>query len=348
MLADEIDVVIGVDTHKYFHVAARVSPVGGVLDSVKVDATGLGYKQLYKFATANGTPRRVWAIEGTGSFGAGLTAFLQNRDEVVVEVERPGRPRPKRNAKTDELDAIRAARDVLSQQYLCQPRRRGNREAIRVLLATREAAVETRAKALCQLNHLIINAPETLRARLRDMTRGELIHTCVMMRRNERHSEEYNATVVSLRATARRFRDTNDEAKDLEEDLRKLLIVMAPPELLAEPGVGTVSAARFIAAWSHKERFRSEAAFASLAGVAPIPASSGLTVRNRLNRGGDRKLNRALHVVITNRLTYDERTKKYLAKRTAQGKSKAEVKRLLKRYLARHVFKILESWEPAA
>lgn len=284
----------------------------------------------------------MWAIEGTGSFGAGLAAFLLEQGEWVVEVDRPRRLPTRNGAKSDELDAVRAAREALSREHLAQPRRRGEREAIRVLLAARNGAISARTQAIALLKASIVSAPEGLRLHFRNMTTDERLVRAARLRTSAAQSLEHRATICALRSTARRALALEAEAADLESQL-ELLMKGAAPCLLAETGIGVISAAQILNAWSHPGRLRSEAAFAALAGVAPIPASSGQVVRYRLNRGGDRQLNRALHTIVVSRLAHHEETKSYAQRRIAEGKTPREVKRCLKRHLARRVFRLLET-----
>jgi transposase len=340
MLADPLDVVIGVDTHKDTHTAAVVSLTGAVLDHVTVPADPKGYRRLIAFADRH--QGRLWAIEGTGSFGAGLTTALLARSERVVEVDRPERPARRAGAKSDDIDAVRAARQVLAGQGVSDPRCRGQREAIRVLLATRAQAIDFRTRAISALHALVISAPTALRERLRGLPLGQLLRTSAALRASSRQSTEEFATVVAMRATAKRALACEREAAQLEAQLEQLVRQVAP-ELLALVGVGPVVAGQVIASWSHAGRFRSEAAFAKLGGVAPIEASSGMVVRHRLNRSGDRQLNRALHTIVLVRMRQDPATKTYVARRLAEGKSLREIKRCLKRYVARQLFRRLEA-----
>jgi transposase len=342
MLADRVDHVIGIDTHRDTHAVAVCSPSGGVVAETTIAADVFGYRRLLRFAATAAPARRVWAIEGTGSFGAGLTAFLLEQGEWVVEVDRPARPARRNGSKTDALDAARAAREALQRDHLAQPRRRGTREAIRVLLATRQGAVGARVQALSQLKALIVNAPEPLRQQLRTLRTSDQVRRCARLRTRLDQSAEQRSTVISLRSTAQRALALEVEAVRLENELRQLVCAVAPA-LLEEPGVGVISAAQLITAWSHHGRFRSDAAFASLAGAAPIPASSGQIVRYRLNRGGDRQLNRALHTIALSRLAHHTETKRYAARRAAEGKTPREIKRCLKRHLARRLFHVLEA-----
>jgi transposase len=222
-----------------------------------VAADASGYTRLLRFVRVQAPDRRVWAIEGTGGFGAGLTSFLLEQTEWVVEVDRPSRPARRDGAKSDQLDAARAAREALSRQHLAQPRRRGNREALRVLLATREGAILARTQAIGQLKGLIINAPDQLRQQLRQLTTNEQLSRCARLRTSPGHSTEYRATIIALRSTARRALALKAEAAELEAEL-ELLVHAVAPALLAEPGVGVITAAHLISAWSHPGRFRSD------------------------------------------------------------------------------------------
>jgi transposase len=211
-----------------------------------------------------------------------------------------------------------------------------------VLLATRQGAVLARTKAIAQLKALIVNAPESLRQRLRSLSTHAQLARCRRLRTSPSQSTEHRATIIALRSAARRALALEAEAAELESQL-DLLVAELAPTLLAEPGIGVISAAQILNAWSHPGRFRSEAAFASLAGAAPIPASSGQTVRHRLNRSGDRQLNRALHTIVLSRLAHHPETRAYAARRTAEGKTPREIKRCLKRHLARRLFRLLEA-----
>lgn len=343
MLADEADHVIGVDTHRDTHTAAAVATQTGVVgESKTTSADSLGHKRMLAFAEEHAPASRVWAIESTGSYGSGLTTYLLERGERVVEVDRPKRPARRSGAKSDHLDAIRAAKEALEREHPTQPRRRGEREAVRVLARTREGAVRARSRAICHLKALVVTAPEGLRSQLRRLDDRELVPRCARLRTGAQQSTEHRMTVKALRATARRVLALEAEAADLESDL-EVLISRICPAVLAEPGVGVFSAAELLNAWSHAGRLRSEAAFAMLGGAAPIPASSGQTVRHRLNRGGDRQLNRALHTITMSRLHHHPETQAYAARRAAEGRTPKEVKRCLKRFVARRMFRLLEA-----
>ena len=212
-----------------------------------------------------------------------------------------------------------------------------------MLLVTRAQAIEFRTRAIAALHALVVSAPDSLRGRLRGLTLGHLLDTCAALRGSARQDAEEFATTMALRATARRALACQNEAAELEDQLAALVRQVAPV-LLEQVGVGPVVAAQVIVSWSHRGRVRSEAAFAQLAGVAPIPASSGQTTgRHRLNHSGDRQLNRVLHTVVMVRIRQDPATKAYVARRTAEGKTTREIKRCLKRYVARQLFRQLES-----
>jgi transposase len=340
MLTDHVDVVIGVDTHKHTHTAAALNAAGAVLEQMTVPADPKGYRRLVAFGETHGQTR-LWAIEGTGSFGAGLTTVLLARKERVIEVDRPKRPARRAGAKSDDIDAVRAAREVLSGDRAGEPRCRGQREAIRVLLTTRAQAIEFRTRAIAALHALVVSAPDGLREQLRGLALGRLLDTCAALRGSTRQDAEQFATAMAMRATARRALACEREASELETQL-EALVRQVGPALLDQVGIGPVVAAQVIVSWSHRGRVRSEAAFAQLAGVAPVPASSGQTVRHRLNHSGDRQLNRALHTVVMVRMRQDPTTKAYVVRRLAEGKTTREIKRCLKRYVARQLFRQLE------
>jgi transposase len=344
MLAEFIDGVIGVDTHRDTLTAAAVTNLGGVLAQTTTSADAAGYQQLLDFACVQVPGRRLWAVEGVGSFGAGLAVVLQQRGEQVVEVGRPKRLAARTGAKSDALDAVRAAREALGQDRLAIPRRRGEREALGVLLTTRRCATLARVAAIGQLKALIVGAPEELRAELRGRSTSSQVASCATLRQRPTRSLEHRATVRALRATAQRIQLLQDEADQLQAELTVLVGAVAP-WLLEVPGVGPLSAAQVLVSWSHAGRFRSEAAFAALAGTNPIPASSGQVTRYRLNRGGDRQLNRALHTILLVRLRTDPDTRTYMARRTAEGKSRRDAKRCLRRVIARQLFRLLERYD---
>ena len=346
MLADQADHVFGIDTHRDSLSAAVLAAATAVVEGqITVAANERGYRQLLRFARENAPGRRAWAVEGTGSYGAGLAAFLQRQGELVLEVDRPRRPARRDRAKSDELDAIRAAREALSREHLAQPRLRGEREALRVLLATRDSAVRSKRAAILLLKALLVSAPPSLREGLRGLATREQLARAARLRISPTHSSEQRATTITLRASARRALALEEEALELQREIEPIVARIAPM-LMAEMGVGAIVAAQILCAYSHPGRIHSEAAFAALGGAAPVPASSGQTVRHRLNRSGDRQLNRALHTIVLCRMRDDPRTRAYTARRQAEGRSTREIKRCLKRYTARHLYRLLNSTLP--
>ena len=341
-LREVVDVVIGVDTHVLTHSAAVVDArTGGVLGEVTVEATAGGYTQLQAFADEH-APLRAWAIEGTGGHGAGLARHLARREEIVVELDRPERARRRNGTKSDPLDAIRAAREALSRARLGTPRGGGDRQALSVLLAARRSAVEAGTEAQRQLFSLVIAAPEPIRARFRGLKLPSMLRVAAALRVSPSWDTETTVTVTTLRSLARRARALAQEAAEHEKNI--LAIVRSwRPDLLEQPGIGPIVAATALCAWSHPGRIHSEAAFAMLAGAAPIPANSGqVTTRHRLNRYGDRQLNRALNTIALSRIRYDRATRDYVTRRTTEGKTSREIKRCLKRHIARDLFRTLE------
>jgi transposase len=344
MLADEVDYVIGVDTHRDQHtLAVVVAPTGAVVAQTVVRASGAGYARALRFASSHAGVR-AWAIEGAGHYGAGLARYLADRGETVLEVGRQARVERRLRGKDDPLDAIRAARTGLAAETLTLPRAGQRQEALRVLLLSRRSAVDVRRVALVQLRSVIVTAPEQLREE-QWLPVTKLIQRCSRFRRSGSRTPDQLAVVLALRSLARRIEAATAEAEELEREILKH-VRASVPELLHEPGVGPIVAAQLIVTWSHRDRIRSEAAFARLAGVAPLPASSGQTIRHRLSRGGDRQLNRALHTVVLHRRQHDAATRDYIARRVAEGKTTREATRVLKRYLARHLYRVMQNATP--
>jgi transposase len=347
MLAEQVDYVVGVDTHRDQHALAVVdAATGAVIAQTTAAASAHGYAQSLRFAAKHAAGARVWAIEGAGHYGAGLARYLAGRSETVLEVSRSLRGERRLRGKDDPLDAIRAARSAIAADTSTLPRAGQRQEALRLLLLARRSAVDVRRLALVQLRSVIVTAPDRLREELRPLPTGQLIRRCSHFRRSDSRTPDELAIVLVLRSLARRIVAATQEADELEQEIighvRALL-----PQLLDEPGVGPIVAAQLIVAWSHRGRVRSEAAFARLAGVAPLPASSGQTTRHRLSRGGDRQLNRALHTVILHRRQHDPATRDYIARRITDGKSSRDATRLLKRYLARHLYRVMQNATPA-
>lgn len=336
------EVVGGVDTHKDIHTAAVVDTAGRVLGSAQFAADGAGYRALLAWLRTFGTLLLV-GIEGTGVYGAGLARLLAGEGVAMVEVDRPDRKARRWQGKSDPVDAEAAARAALAQVRTGVPKQRDGRvEALRSLRVARRSAVAQRADAQRQIKALIVTAPEPLRAQLRGLGDRQLIEVCAGLRPDRcRVSDPGVAAKIALRSLARRHQTLSGEIAELDELLAPL-VADINPALVAMKGIGTeVAGQLLVTAGENVDRLHSDAAFAMLCGVAPIPASSGKTNRHRLNRGGDRHANCAIWRIVVTRLATDQRTKDYLARRTADGLTKPEIIRCLKRYVAREVFTAL-------
>jgi transposase len=342
----EVAVILGVDTHLDFHVAVAVDHLGRRLGEASVPTTAKGYENLLSWAEAFG-PVRCAGVEGTSSYGTGLARHLRINGIEVLEVERPKHRRrsSRRNLeKSDPSDAEAAARAVLAGEASGVPKSADGRvEMIRTLRAARRSAIKARTQAANQLQGLRVTAPEDLLKRLRNLSTKELISVAARFRLGDDPRDVASATKFALRSVARRYEALSSEIAELDAHLDRL-VAQAAPELVSLAGICTDNAATLlIVAGDNPERLRSETSFASLCGVSPIEASSGKVVRHRLNRGGNREANRALYMICLARMRRDRRTQDYVARRTAEGKSKREIIRCLKRYIAREVYRVLIS-----
>jgi transposase len=340
---DVAEVVLGVDTHLDFHVAVVLDHLGRRLGELQIPTTARGYRNLACWAEGFG-PVRCAGVEGTGSYGAGLARQLKAAGIPVVEVERPKRRHLRRHGKSDPIDAERAARAVLAGEVAGEPKSGdGLVEMIRTLRSARRSAVKARVQAANLLQAMLVSAPEKLRQRLRGLPTKELVAVAARFRPTRDPEDVEAATKFALRSVARRHVALSEEIAELDAQLDRL-VAEAAPELVRLPGVGTNHAATLLVlAGDNPERLGSEASFANLCGVSPVEASSGKVIRHRLNRGGNRDTNRALHMVCVVRMGSDHRTKAYVARRLAEGKSKWEIMRCLKRYIAREVYRVLLS-----
>jgi transposase len=335
-------IVGGVDTHKDLHVAAVVDQQDRVLATRCFATTRQGYRQMLAWMRSFGEVQRV-GIESTGSYGAGLLRYLQQAGIEVLEVTTPDTHDRRRRGKTDDLDAQNAAHAAFAGKRTVTPRRRdGMIESLRVLSACRKTAVAARRIALQMIHNTIVCAPDGLREALRRMTRMQLVRTLVAWRPDLTGYRDVEAAYrISLKSLARRYLELHDEIADLDAMIGAIVDELAP-NLVARNSIGHAGAAQLLlTAGDNPERLRSEAGFAALCGVSPVPASSGKTARHRLNRGGDRAANSALHIIAIGRLRTDARTKAYVAKRITEGHSKLEAIRCLKRYIAREVFTLI-------
>ena len=336
-------VVLGVDTHLDLHVAVALDQLGRRLGELTVPTTTKGYERLLRWAESFGGVLCA-GIEGTSSYGAGLARYLKLAGVSVVEVERPKRRHLRRKGKSDPIDAEAAARAVLAGEALGEPKSGDGRvEMIRTLRSARQSAVKAKTQAANQLQALLVTAPEELRYRLRELPTKELVATCARFRFGNDPDNIETATRFALRSVARRHEALSEEITQLDAQLDRLVAEIAPG-LISLPAIGTHHAATLlVVAGDNPERLRNEASFASVCGVSPVEASSGKVVRHRLNRGGNRDANRALHMICVVRMGSDKRTREYVARRVAEGKSKWEIMRCLKRYIAREVYRILLS-----
>jgi transposase len=332
-------VTVGVDTHAEVHVAVAKDPLGRRLDATSVATTPAGYAQLLGWAQRLGEID-AWGIEGTGSFGAGLARFLRGHGQVVVEVNRPDRAARRRRGKSDPLDAEAAARAVQAREGSIPKAGDGQVEMIRSLRVARASAIKARTQAVNALKGLLVTAPAELREQLRGLSTVRLVQTTAALEPGK-VTTPLAAAMLGLRTLAHRYQALSAELTTLDVELDRLT-AKAAPRLLARFGVGADSAgALLVAAGDNPQRLRSDAAFAMLCGASPIQASSGKTRRHRLNRGGDRQANAALHRIVVARLRHDHKTQAYVARRIREGKSKKEAIRCLKRYVAREVFAVL-------
>jgi transposase len=327
----------GVDTHADVHVAAALDRTGGLLGTQSFATTPAGYRRLLGWLSGFGTVAVV-GVEGTGSYGAGLSRYLATAGVRVVEVDRADRAERRRAGKSDPLDAISAARAALSGRARGAPKGRdGTVEAIRVLMVTKRSARSERTQTVNQARALIVTGPDDIRARFAGHTTAALIADLASLRPRSGEAVGY-ATRTALRELGRRAEFLDGQLGRLDELIDPLLAVHVPG-LLAVYGVGPDTAAILVVtAGDHPQRLRSEAAWAHLCGVAPIPASSGKTTRHRLNPGGDRQANHALWRIVLTRMKSDPATRVYVERRSKDGKSKLEIIRCLKRYVAREVY----------
>jgi hypothetical protein len=332
-------IAVGVDTHKANHFAVALDGLGQLLGELAIKACAAGYEELERWAhsVAVEGSQVVFGVEGAGSWGTGLCQHLQAAGFQVFEVERPRR-NDRRRGKSDRIDALSAARRVLVGEGTSTPRGGGLLTALRALLVAQRSAVVERTKLLNELQALHALAPVALRERIGEGT-GRQLERRVTRMRPRKDAEPVQRTVLSvMRDLAARSRALAVDLTRYERELEGLVQTL-DPTLLQEPGVGPISAAKLLVC--DPARFKSESAFARCNGTAPIPASSGKTVRHRLNRGGDRQVNRAIHTIALSRSLHDQQTRAYLDRRISEGKTKREAMRALKRHLSRQLFQRL-------
>ncbi len=338
-------ITAGIDTHGQTHHAAVIDALGRPVGDREFTTTPAGYRALTAWLVGHGAVVDRVGIEGTGAYGAGLARHLHAAAVTLVEVDRPDRSTRRSKGKPDPIDAYAAARAAQSGRASGGPKTRDGRvEAIRTLRLAKRSAVKARTQAMNQLHAVLLTGPAELREQLRALSGRHLVDVCARLRPAAAgtdlvalHDPIPAATKATLRRLARRHQQLSEEIAYVDADLLPL-ITAAAAALLALNGVGIEVAGQLLAtAGDNPDRLHSEAAFAHLCGVAPLPASSGRTDRHRLNRGGDRAANAALHTIVLCRMRHDPRTRTYVARRTAQGLSKKDIIRCLKRYIARDV-----------
>jgi transposase len=342
-LAETVDAVIGVDTHRDTHHAEIAWPSGAVIAACSVGNTSAGYARLLAWARAHAPgPRLAFSIEGTRSYGAGLARAVMAAGLLVIECEQPERKARRGTGKSDPIDAHLAVQAALrlDTARLAVPRADGDREALRILLTARRELTATATGQANRLRALLRDGGD----RDRDLARARLSQTVLAALARRRppaaasraltvRQAEIRRLALALAAAARQLKANHAQLHAIVNDLA--------PGLTARPGIGPVTAAQAIVSFSHPGRCRHDAAFARLAGTSPLEASSGQITRHRLNPGGDRALNRALHVIALTRMRSCPRTRAYTARRIAQGRSTREIRRCIKRYIARELYRAL-------
>jgi len=340
-MPDRLGITGGVDTHADTHVAAAVDDRGAVLGTASFDATAAGYASLLAWLNSYGPVSRV-GVEGTGSWGSGLARHLTNRGVDVREVIRPNRQTRRRYGKSDNADAVAAARAVLSGQANGRPRgNTGVVECLRLLKVARRSAIKQRTMVANQIHGLVTTSPENLRATLRGLTLRRIVGV-VSRYRPGPINEPTAAAKLALKTLGRRHQHLTEEIRTLDVEIQTLVDQAAPPELLDMCGVGPQTAADLlITIGSNPDRVSKESSLAALCGTSPVDMSSGNQQRHRLNRGGDRQANAALYRIAIVRLRYHQPTRQYADRRTREGLTKPEIIRCLKRYIAKEIWEQL-------
>ena len=343
-VAESTGLVVGVDTHLDTHTAAICDARGRAGSQLRVPATEAGYAQLLAWVSAAAAGGRVtWAIEGTRHYGLGLARYLASQGHQVAEIDATRHVGRRRAGKSDAIDAVRAARELLARPHAGQIRADGDREALRLLMVDRDNAVQSGKTARTALASVLVTAPAPLRDQLRHIPPERRARACAELgcpAGADRLTRVVHQTLIRL---GQRAIDLTQAADDLEAQITEIVEDMAPGLVAAEYGLGALTAAQILLSWSHAGRIRSEAAFGMLSGTAPVPVSSGRTDRHRLNRLGDRQLNRALHTIAVSRMRSHPPTRAYAERRRAEGKTDREIRRCIKRYLARHLYRALNN-----
>jgi transposase len=338
----QADLVVGVDTHLDTHTAAICDACGRAVSQLQVPATAAGYVQLLAWArSAAGDRQVVWAVEGTRHYGLGLARHLTAQGEQVAEIDCARHVGKRRAGKSDPIDAVRAARELLARPAPAQMRADGDREALRLLMTGRDNAVQSAKTARTALAAILVTAPAPLRERIRPLPRERRAKACAALTCPAGADRQTRVLHQALARLGQRIAALAEVAAELEAQISEIVEEMTPGLVAAEYGLGYLSAAQILLSWSHAGRIRSEQAFAMLSGTAPVPVSSGRTDRHRLNRLGDRQLNRAIHTIAVTRMRCHPGTQAYIQRRRAEGKTDREIRRCIKRYLARHLYRTL-------
>jgi transposase len=336
--------VIGVDTHRDTHTAAICDRAGQALAVRQFTADPEGYAAVLAWARQEtGTTERQWAIEGTRHYGLGLARYLTAAREHVEEIDSGKHAGTRRNGKSDAIDAVRAARELLARPAPKLMRADGDREALRLLMCDRDNAVASAKTARTLLASVIVTAPASIREQLRHIPRDRRATVCAALTSPPGADRQTSVLCQTLARLGQRITGLSRTASDLEKQISALVEELIPGLVAAEAGLGALTAAQLLLSYSHHGRIRTEAAFGMLSGTAPVPVSSGRTDRHRLNRLGDRQLNRALQVIAVTRMRSDPRTQAYIERRLAEGKTLREARRCIKRYLARHLYRALRN-----
>jgi len=341
-VVEDDGLIIGVDTHLDTHTAAICDARGRVVAQLQIPATTAGYVQVLAWARqAAGTRAVAWAVEGTRHYGLGLARHLTAQGEQVAEIDCSRHIGKRRAGKSDPIDAVRAARELLARPAPAQMRADGDREALRLLMIDRDNAVQSAKTARTALAAVLVTAPAPLRERIRPLPRERRARECAALTCPAGADRQTRVLHQALARLGQRIAALAEVAAELEAQIGEIVEEMTPGLVAAEYGLGYLSAAQILLSWSHAGRIRSEQAFAMLSGTAPVPVSSGRTDRHRLNRLGDRQLNRAIHTIAVTRLRCHQPTQAYAQRRRAEGKTDREIRRCIKRYLARHLYRTL-------
>jgi transposase len=336
--------VVGVDTHRDTHTAAICDRGGRALAVLEVTADPAGSAAVLAWARqAAGETGLAWAIEGTRHYGLGLARHLTAAGEQVEEIDASKHAGKRRNGKSDAIDAVRAARELLARPAPARMRADGDREALRLLMCDRDNAVTSAKTARTLLTSVIVTAPAEVREQLRHIPRDRRATVCAALTAPPRADRQTRVLYESLARIGQRITTLSRTAAELEKQISVIVEDMAPGLVAAEPGAGALTAAQILLSYSHHGRIRSEAAFGMLSGTAPVPVSSGRTDRHRLNRLGDRQLNRALQVIAVTRMRSHPPTQAYVQRRIAEDKTIREARRCIKRYFARYLYRALNN-----